>query len=284
MNNYNIAFIGAGNLAKAIISGLISNSYPAKKIWASNPTSPKLNALYSEFGINTTTSNLDAAVNADILILTVKPINIAKVCQEIREVIAIKNPLLISTAVGATTTLIQQYIGTDRAVILAMPNIPATVKAAATGLYANNRVHDFQKEKAENIFRSIGITLWVEKESDIGIVCSLSGSGPAYIFYVMEAIQKTGEKLGLSKKVAMLLTEQTVIGASKMALESGETLENLRQAVTSPKGTTEQAIKILDKFQVFEAFEEAISSAVKRYKEVTQILTNEAEKENGTKL
>lgn len=282
MKKKTIAFIGAGNMASALIAGLIANDYPPNHIFASNPSPKKLNRLKDLYGIHISQNNQEAASAADIIILAAKPLQFVTICQEIKHIIVKNQPLLISVAVGTTLELMQKWFGTsltaenkeaaDFSIIRAIPNIPATVNAGTTGLYANSHVKEEDKNIAESIFRSVGITLWLKNEADLISLCALSGSGPAYVFYFMEAMEAAGINLGLSPEDTKLLTEQTVLGAAKMALESGQSLNYLRQAVTSPQGTTEAAIQVLEHSHFLQNLQQAMTAAADRHYEIIEKL------------
>ena len=274
MNNTKIAFIGGGNITRAFVTGLIAFNYSPDCIWVSDPSQDHLDFLHQTFGVHTCKNNIEAVEEADILVLAVKPTVIPNVCNEIKGIIKKTPKLIISVAIGATTALMQQWLDhNQQPLIYAMPNTAAAIGSGATGLYANAWVTPEQKNIAEALFRSVGVTLWVNNESDINIVCALSGSGPAYIFLMMEALQKAGTAFGLEAKTAQLLTDQMVLGAAKMALEAGKPVEQLRQAVTSPQGTTEAALKVLQEGNLMLLIEKTIAAAITRAEQITLSLS-----------
>ncbi|WP_091360367.1 pyrroline-5-carboxylate reductase [Amphritea atlantica] len=236
-----LAFIGAGNMARAIMGGLISNGYPAASIWACDTGQDKMADLQQQ-GLNTTTDNNAAVAAADIVILAVKPQVLKSVAMDMAASVQQHRPLLISVAAGILCSSLEQWLGGDLPVVRCMPNTPALVQQGASGLYANNRVSDLQRSQTEQIMTATGIALWVESEAQLDAVTAVSGSGPAYYFLIMEAMVAAGEKLGLSREVAQQLTIQTALGAAEMARQSDVEPAELRRRVTSPKGTTEQAI------------------------------------------
>lgn len=260
-----IAFLGAGNMAKSLIGGLIASGHPASALLASDkyPTQP--NPLEQELGIQFFQDNL-ALLEADVLVLAVKPQHLHQVCNELAPALvhADRLPLFISIAAGITTETLSRWLGLDCAIVRSMPNTPALIQTGATGLYANRQVTRHQHELAEQVLRSAGITLWVKDEALLDSVTALSGSGPAYFFLFMEAMVKAGQKLGLTQDAAKLLTLQTALGAAKMALESDVTIAELRAKVTSPNGTTEQAIKSFDANHLEETVFEAMQAAHQR--------------------
>lgn len=236
-----LAFIGAGNMARAIIGGLINNGFPAENIRASSPTVSRLADLASQ-GVFVTADNNEVIQSADIVVLAVKPQMLKTVLQSLTLSPLKSNPLFISVAAGITSNSINQWLGGNQAIVRCMPNTPALVKMGAHGLYANNRVSQAQRSQTEDVLSTTGLTLWVEQEELLHAVTAVSGSGPAYYFLFMEAMILAGEKQGLSKAMATQLTLQTARGAAEMALLSDVEPAELRRRVTSPNGTTEQAI------------------------------------------
>ncbi|WP_420554822.1 pyrroline-5-carboxylate reductase [Neptuniibacter marinus] len=236
-----LAFIGVGNMARAIIGGLLSNGYPADKIWASEPDITGLADLAKQ-GLHTTSDNNAAVAAADLVVLAVKPQVLKTVAQGIAATVQTQKPLIVSIAAGILAPSIDKWLGSDIAIVRCMPNTPALVKTGASALYANHQVSPEQRLQAETVLQAIGIAIWVEQESQLDAVTAVSGSGPAYYFLVMESMIAAGKNLGLSDETATQLTLQTALGAAKMALNSDVDPAELRRRVTSPKGTTEQAI------------------------------------------
>lgn len=266
-----LAFIGAGNMARAIIGGLINNGYPAEKIWASEPDQEKLADL-REQGIKTTCDNSDAANAADVVVLAVKPQVLKTVAEDISSAVQTSQPLIVSVAAGVMTSNLDQWLGGDTAIVRCMPNTPALVQTGASGLYANNKVSSSQKALAENILKATGITLWVDEEVQLDAVTAVSGSGPAYYFLVMESMIAAGVKLGLSEETATQLTLQTALGAAKMAQSSDVDPAELRRRVTSPNGTTEQAVKCFLEGGLPALFEDALTACNNRSEELAKEL------------
>jgi len=256
-----IAFIGSGNIAHSLISGLIQRGYPANRIWATNRSIGKLHQLQKQWGLHITTDNVEAARHADVVVLTVKPLVVTGVCRELSETIQQKKNLVISSATGITTDTIQKTLGGHGAIVRAMPNTPVQVGAGVTGLYANAAVNDNQKNVAESLFRSVGTIQWVPDEHDLNAVTAISGSGPAYFFYFMEAVEQAALQQGLSAEVARLLTVQTVLGTAKLALESQQEFAALREKITPPNGTTEAALKVMLEGQLGQIIIDAVQAA-----------------------
>ncbi|MCU7799802.1 MAG: pyrroline-5-carboxylate reductase [gamma proteobacterium symbiont of Lucinoma myriamae] len=282
MINKKIGFIGSGNMAYSLIGGLTSTGMKGQSIWISDPNTEKMTPIASQFSVNMTNSNIELVQSVDIIILAVKPQQLAQVCTEIAASVAKTKPLVISIAAGVLSKDIESWLNQNQdkqsspALVRCMPNTPALVQSGATALFANKQVSNEQKTLAESILRAAGLTLWLENESDMDAVTALSGSGPAYFFLVIDAMEKAGIQLGLDEKTAHLLAIQTAFGASKMALESNDSPETLRKKVTSPGGTTEKAIGILQEGQLEALFAKALEGARDRSIELAQILGNDS--------
>ncbi len=236
-----IAFIGAGNMARAIIGGLLENGFAAANIWASEPDASRLQDL-AEQGLNTTTDNNAAVAAADMVVLAVKPQVMQAVVTDLATAAQEHQPLFVSIAAGISLEALDRWLGGNAAIVRCMPNTPSLVQTGASGLYANERVSELQRTQATQALEAVGIALWVQNEAELDIVTAISGSGPAYYFLMMEAMTAAGAKLGLSEETARGLTLQTALGAARMASSSDVDAAELRRRVTSPKGTTEQAI------------------------------------------
>lgn len=271
MSTPTIAFIGGGNMAAALIGGLIADGHPAQQLIVSDPSTERLQAL-SACGVLTTNDNLDALAQADVVVLAVKPQVLKPVAQALSPALQEHQPLVISIAAGVTCDTLNLWLGGNCALVRCMPNTPAMLQTGATGLYATEQVTETQRAQAESILRAVGLTQWVEKESLIDAVTALSGSGPAYYFLFMEAMQAAGEQLGLDAESARLLTLQTALGAARMAIESPEDPATLRARVTSPGGTTEQAIKRFEAGQLRELVQAAMQAACDRSVELSKQL------------
>lgn len=243
MNTKNIGFIGGGNMASSLVSGLIASGHSPQQIWVSDLDEDKLRTLAANLKINITTDN-DSVVNeCEVIVLAVKPQIIRTVAESISSVVLQNNVLVVSIAAGVSQNSLSNWLGDDIAIVRCMPNTPALVLTGATALHANDRVSNRQQDLAENILRSVGIAIWVEKETELDAVTAISGSGPAYFFLLMEAMEKTAVELGLDEHTASLLVQQTALGAAKIALESPDSPGQLREKVTSPGGTTQRAIE-----------------------------------------
>ncbi len=256
-----IGFIGAGNMAHCLISGLIANQYPAKHIWASDPSQESLDFIHHQCGIHTSTDNEVVVKNSEIIVLAVKPQVMKEVATSLRETILQRHPLVISIAAGITENALSHYLDHHAAIVRCMPNVAAFVGSGTTGMFANSYVTPLQHDLAENIMRAVGITLWVKDESLIDTIAALSGSGPAYFFLVIEALETAAMELGLNEEDAHLLTLQTALGAARLALSTNEPTSELRARVTSKGGITEQALTVLQDRKVADAFRTALRAA-----------------------
>lgn len=268
MKDTTIAFIGGGNMAGSLVGGLIADGYPAANIWVADPDELKLTALHKRFHVNTTTANHEALKKVQAVVLAVKPQQIKAVAQELAGWVCDSTALVISIAAGVRSADLSRWLGGKAAVVRAMPNTPALVQAGATALYANTLVSPTQRNLAETILRAVGLVIWLDDEADMDAVTALSGSGPAYFFLMMEVLENAAIKLGLAPETAHLLALQTAFGSAKMALESQDGSSTLRARVTSPGGTTERAIKILQDGQLQELFDAALRGAHARSEEL----------------
>ena len=259
-----ITFIGAGNMARSLVAGLVEDN-AAVAITVSGPNQGPLDIVRGKWpSCETTTDNLAAVSQADIVVLAVKPQVMQKVCEDLADSIQNTKPLIISVAAGVSESSLSRWLGGLLPVVRCMPNTPALVQAGMTGLYANSRVSEEQRSLAENIMRSVGMVTWFDDEEKLHAVTAISGSGPAYFFLVMEAMQATAEGFGLSASEARLLVQQTAYGAAKLAMESPESAGELRRNVTSPGGTTEAAIGQLQAAGLEAAFDAALKAAAQR--------------------
>lgn len=270
MQNQTIGFIGAGNMAASLIGGLIEAGYAAEKIWASDLDNEKLNQLKQRYKININQDNKVIAKNVDVLVFAVKPQVMKQTAQDLQAAIKNKKTLIITIAAGIRSDDFQHWLGGNQAIIRCMPNTPALIQCGATALYSNSHVSEPQKNLAESLLRSVGITVWVTEESQLDIVTALSGSGPAYFFLIMESLEAAAIKLGLSAETAHLLTLQTTLGSAKMALESEHSLAELRKNVTSPGGTTERALQTLFSANIGSILHDTINAAKIRSAELAE--------------
>lgn len=272
MQNATMAFLGTGNMCGSIIGGLIAEGYNPADITATRRSEERLQTLKDELGIQTSTDNIAAVANHDVIILGVKPQMMKELCDQIKDQVQISKPLVISVAAGLTAETLERWLGGNVALVRTMPNTPSLVRCGAAGLYANASVSQEQKAVAEKMLQAVGIALWVDEEAQIEAVTGVSGSGPAYFFLMMEAMQKAGEEVGLSPEVSRQLTLQTALGAARMASESDVDAAELRRRVTSPGGTTEQAIKTFNEGGIHDLFSKAVKASSNRGKELSKLL------------
>ena len=257
-----IGFIGGGNMAGSLIGGLINAGYSAANIMVSEPDEARLQTLKDHFKVKVSPDN-NVTLNCEIIILAVKPQLLKTVCQQLDRS-KMNNSLFISIAAGVRSTDINRWLNNNQAIVRCMPNTPALLQCGATGLFANELVSDKQKQQAEKIMQAVGITIWVDSEDQLNAVTAVSGSGPAYFFLMMEAMQQAGEKLGLTAEVTQQLVLQTALGAARMATESDSSPAELRQKVTSKGGTTEQAILSFQSANYQQIVLDALSAANNR--------------------
>lgn len=269
MNTKNIGFIGAGNMARSLIGGLISSGVKSSQLFATDQNEATCKALSDDLSIQTFTDNQKLVDQCDVIVFAVKPQVLKQVATSLK---AKESALYLSIAAGIPSESLNKWLGSQKAVVRSMPNTPSLVLSGASGLFANSKVSDEQKEIAESILRAVGLTVWVENETQLDAVTALSGSGPAYFFMVMEAMEKAGKELGLTPETARLLAIQTGFGATKLALEVDDSPEELRKKVTSPGGTTEQAIKVFEQQGLIDMFANAMKAARNRAEELAKEL------------
>ena len=270
--NCNICFIGGGNMAQALIGGLLSRGLPATRVTVSDPVEHVRELLQAK-DIHVTDNNIDAIQDADTVVLAVKPQVLADVLKPLNGLFTDK--LIVSIVAGAEIETISAFTGTEM-VVRVMPNTPALVQTGAHGLFAYPVVDDTKRELASQVLAATGLTLWVESEDQIDAVTAVSGSGPAYFFYMMESMIRAGKNMGLDEKTATALTLQTALGAAQMAITSSNTPAELRKNVTSPNGTTQAALEVFDRAQISQNIQTALAAAQKRSQELAQDLSDSA--------
>jgi pyrroline-5-carboxylate reductase len=269
-----IGFIGGGNMASSLISGLIASGHSPQDLWVSDINPETLKVLADNLKVNTSTNNDDIINAVDVIVLAVKPQILSSVAKNAATSIQRKQNLVVSIAAGISQHSLSQWLGDNIAIVRCMPNTPALVLTGATALHANAQVTTEQHDLAENIMRSVGIALWVNDESELDVVTAVSGSGPAYYFLLMEAMEKVAIDMGMSEITARLLVQQTALGAAKIALESSESPEQLRKRVTSPRGTTEQAIETFEQGGFTALVSKALHAARNRSIEMSKTTEN----------
>ncbi|MGD2075458.1 MAG: pyrroline-5-carboxylate reductase [Gammaproteobacteria bacterium] len=270
MKTTRLALIGAGNMARSLVGGLIADGWDPGRISISDPDPEQLAVLNSRFSVRTDTSNTAVTADSEVVVLAVKPQTIQEVARELTGSVQRQSPLVISIAAGVRAADLQRWLGGKCALVRCMPNTPALIQSGATALFASDSVSADQKDLAETILRAVGLVLWIDNEDLMDAVTALSGSGPAYFLLVIEALQQAGEALGLNHKTAHLLALQTAFGAAKMALESSEDVAVLRKQVTSPGGTTERALAVLEDGGLRTLFHNALTAARDRSRELAE--------------
>ncbi|PYQ30230.1 MAG: pyrroline-5-carboxylate reductase [Acidobacteria bacterium] len=265
-----IGFIGAGNMAEAMIRGLLRGGHFApSQITASGPREERMRELQDSYGIKATTDN-HAPAKAQIVVLSVKPQILSRVLDEVAKSISAE-ALVISIAAGVPVATIQERLARGARVVRAMPNTPALVDAGATAIARGEHARDSDLDDAKRIFDAVGITVTLE-ESQLDAVTGLSGSGPAYVFLILEALSDAGVKVGLSRRTAQLLAAQTVLGSAKLLLETNEHPGRLKDMVTSPGGTAITGLHTLEEGGIRTTLMNAVEAATKRSKELGDAL------------
>lgn len=259
-----IAFIGGGNMARSLIGGLIAKGQAPSSLRVAEPLVAQREALARDLGIIVESDNLRAVAGAEVVVLAVKPQNMADVCRNLARADAANPPLYISIAAGIRSSNFAHWLGPDAALVRAMPNTPALIGAGACGLYANAAVTPSQRTLAERILGAAGETAWIDQESLMDAVTAVSGSGPAYFFLLMESMIDAGIEQGLDPDTARKLVLQTALGAARMAHEGSEPPHTLRQRVTSPNGTTQAALEVFESEQLRGIVSKAIARATQR--------------------
>jgi pyrroline-5-carboxylate reductase len=265
-----IAFIGGGNMARSLIGALIrSGGVAATSIAVAEPDAATRDALIRDFGVKAHASNADAVRGAGTIVLAVKPQVLQAVCAVLGGAIGEATPLIVSIAAGIRIDQIERWIGRALPVVRAMPNTPALIGAGATGLIANARASADDRARAEALLGAAGRTAWIEREDLMDTVTALSGSGPAYFFLLVEALEDAAVAQGLPLETARMLASQTCLGAGRMLAESGEAPSTLRERVTSPGGTTAAALAAFDAGGLRKLVTAAVAAATARGRELS---------------
>lgn len=264
-----ITFIGGGNMARSLIGGLLARGHAPSTIHVAEPNADFRDALARDFPVRVYADNLLAAANSAIWVLAVKPQVMRRVGEELAGLAQRQQPVVISIAAGISSCQLDRWMGGGLAVVRAMPNTPALLGAGATGLYANPQVSASQRASAQALLGATGLTAWIPDEALMDAVTGLSGSGPAYVFLLAEAMQAAGVAHGLDAGTARALALQTIHGAARMLMETGDEAGVLRQRVTSPNGTTQAAIEHLQAGGFSELVGAAIAAATQRGKQLS---------------
>lgn len=272
--NIKASFIGGGNMGGALIRGLIARGLPAGNIHVGEAQAARRDAFARDLGVRVTADNLAAVTGADVLVLAVKPQDMAETVRSLALAMAQRPPVVLSIAAGIRITDIEQWCGPGVAVVRAMPNRPALNGAGASALYAPATVSDAQRALATEVLAAVGTTVWVAEEGLIDVVTALSGSGPAYFFLLAELMTDAAVGLGLDRAGALELALQTLYGAGKMARDSDGDLARLRAEVTSKGGTTEAAVRAFEAADLRGIVAAALTAATDRGRELAQAFGN----------
>ncbi|MCK3655740.1 pyrroline-5-carboxylate reductase [Pasteurellaceae bacterium Macca] len=272
MMNKKIAFIGAGNMAFAIISGLLKSGYPAHLISANNKSNLQRREQLRQLGVKVDFSNRDAVAQADVVILAVKPQMMAEVCGEFA-CVDFSQKWVISVAAGMSVARLSALLPTADTIIRTMPNTPALIGEGMTGLYAKNAPNSTACRFAEQLFSAVGTYYWVENEAQLNQIIAITGSSPAYFFKFMEAIQSSAQNMGFSEEDARKLVQSVALGAAKMVVENPDlSLATLRENVTSKGGTTAQALAVFEQQGLTQMVDEAMQAVIRRAEEMEKAL------------
>ncbi len=267
----NIAFIGAGNMNSSIINGLIKQGFAEKSLMVSNPSLEKRQALADRLGILHTNDNSVAANFAEFIVLGVKPHLISQVCQDLQQQVDLTGKCIISIAAGCTIAQMQSALGNDCSIIRTMPNTPSQLGLGMTGMFAAPNVTAEQAKKAEQLMAAAGEVVWLTQETQIDHITCISGSGPAYFFLFMEAMEQQAQTLGFSKEISRKLVQQTALGAASMVVENKQLeISELRANVTSKGGTTQAALNHLNAGDLSSLVAQAMNAALIRAQEIAQ--------------
>ena len=264
-----VAFIGGGNMARSLIGGLIARGTAAGDIHVSEPVDVLRDALVADFGVQAGADNAVAAGAAGLWVLAVKPQVMRAVCEALAPLAQANRPLVVSIAAGITAAQLQRWLGGGVAVVRTMPNTPALLGAGVTGLHASAEVDAAGRERAAVLLSSAGKTVWIDDEAQMDAVTATSGSGPAYIFLLAEAMEEAAIAQGLPADAARTLVLQTILGAARMLTESGEPPAELRRRVTSPGGTTQAAVETFEAGGFRALVAQAIANATERGRQLS---------------
>jgi len=275
MDQAMIGFIGAGNMGRSLAGGLLKSGWDRQRLVLADAVPEQRQVVGNLLGLTVYADNNEVADRADVLVLATKPQQMRAVCKGLAPAVQRRKPLIVSIAAGVRINNIEDWLGGNLPIVRVMPNTPALVNSGASGLFANPRASDRQRELAESILRTVGVTIWLSSEDQLDAVTGVSGSGPAYFFLAMEALEQAAVEQGLDAATARLLAVETAFGAAKMALESGTDPAELRRNVTSPGGTTERAITEFQDGGFERLFKQAVAAATARSRELADMLGGE---------
>lgn len=265
-----ITLIGCGNMGRSLAGGLIQAGWTADTLQGVDPEAGQRERVRRETGISVTADGAAAVAQSDVVILAVKPQVMKDTVRKLAEALRARRPLVLTVAAGIRMESIQAWVGAPVPLVRAMPNTPALIGAGATGLCCGAGVSAEHRRHAERILGAVGTVQWVQKEELLDVITALSGSGPAYFFLVMEGLIQAAVELGLTQAQAQALTVQTALGAARMAVAGADGPAELRRQVTSPGGTTEQAVRILEESGLREILARAVQAARRRSEELAR--------------
>lgn len=264
-----VAFIGGGNMARSLVGGLVARGVAPGAIRVAEPVAALREALARDFGVTTFADAAAAADGARVWVLAVKPQVMRAVCTSLAPQVPAATPLVVSIAAGITAAQLARWLGAGAAIVRCMPNTPALLGAGVTGLYAGTDVDAPRRAAAQALLESAGKTVWIDDEALMDAVTAVSGSGPAYVFLLAEALQAAGQAQGLPQEAARALTLQTVLGAARMLTEGDADAAELRRRVTSPGGTTQAAIEAFEAGDLRGLVARAVEAATTRGRELS---------------
>lgn len=259
-------------MTRSLMGALIAHGTDPAIIAVAEPRADARDALAHDFGVRTFSDNAEAVAEASCAVLAVKPQVMRTVCEHLAEPLREMRPLLISIAAGVRIEQLERWLGGHLAIVRCMPNTPALIGAGAAGLCANARVGATQRAQAERIFNAAGIARWIENETQMDVVTALSGSGPAYFFLLVEAMEDAAVELGMPRDAARALAVQTCLGAGRMLAEGSASAATLRARVTSPQGTTQAALDAFEQAGFHELVQRAMAAATRRGGELSAAL------------
>ena len=269
LNDQTIAFIGGGKMAHAMISGLIRQGHDPKKIWVTARTPTRLAQYQNEFGIHPSTNNAEAVRASTVVVLCVKPYQASVVCREIHTALQ-KNVLVISVITGVPMALYEKWLGAGQPIVRCMPNTPSQIGCGVTGIYVNAWVDLNYQPLIDALMTTMGSSYYFSRETDLDTVTAVTGSAPAYVLLMMEALEAAGIAAGLDPRKTARMVQEMVLGTAKMALESTHSMAELRANITSKGGTTEQALLALQEGGFYESLLQAVQRARARAQEIAK--------------
>ena len=271
MKNKKICFIGAGNMTRSIVSGLVKSGYPAELIETTNRSLEKLNAMHTDFGVNVSQDNESATKNSDIVVLSVKPQMMEMVCNQLSH-LDLSNKLIITIAAGIPASRYHDYFKQEIKLVRTMPNTPTQIGVGVTGIFADESISENEKLECQNIMQTGGEVVWVQKEAELNQVIALAGSSPAYFYMFMESMLDAAERMNVPADQARLMVQQAALGAAEMLKQNPQlTAAQLRENVTSKGGTTAQAINTFEEGGLRTLVDSAMNNCIKRAEEMEKL-------------